>query len=421
MLKLTIPVLMACVAASAQTPPATLEALAAAQYHATPLWVAVDDAKGTFVKALQAALEEDGPLELDLPLQVLSAKTHPALLKELATRHGWNGPRWALVDAKGTLLTQGAKPPSADELMAAAQGVGLRPRTQVMEAFLQAHPDHVEAMEELLGTYLRVATRRMERHLNPRTGEAPKNDSEDRGRTLKQPLTEAEDARIWGRSAKLLERMFLENLIHLNGQPIASLPEVAALSPLMREAARKALPVLETWIERDPRRWTFWMMWRSLDRWTGHTRSARRLLERAQPIPGRPRFIQGDAVRAFNREAVASQDWQGLVGFLQPLWEKEVDQGMGGKVDEASENGAWYVAHYWDQFGPLIEAHLRLGDERRAGLVVEEMIDLTGYRSLARNAAGIATTLKRPDLATRWGGLTGKKKDEPAVVEMGRK
>lgn len=414
---------LACLGAlslGAQTP-TTLEGLAAAEWRAMPFWVVLDDAKATFSRAFRDAMKEDGASELGLRLQLLESKTHAGLLKDLAGRSGWTGPRWALVDPQGRILAQGAKPPKAAELLAAALEAGVRPRSEVLGTFLKAHPDHVEAMEELLVVQLGVAAQRMEKWLPPtEPGEVDGQLKED-PRVPKQPLTDAEDARIWGPAARLLTRFYLEDHFIHNAQLVpASLPPVARHSALMREAARKALPKVEEGILRDPRRWTHWVAWRALDQWTGHTRSARRLFEAAPGIPGRRAYFPADATRAFNREAVANKDWSGLAGFLQSMWDSEREEGMGWKSPEGTKDADYQLNDLWDRFGPLIEAHLRLGNERRASLTVEELLQHCGFRGITRRASALAQSVKKPELAQRWAALQPPKPEEGNSLEMGK-
>lgn len=405
--------LLAPLALAAQMPPpATLQALAQTTWRAVPYVLVLPGAGSSLKQDLQKVLSAEGPLELGLDLKAATAASHPALVKALAGM-GLTAPGWALVDPGGRILVQGTRAPSPEDLCLAARGAGVHPRTEVLETFLKTHPDHAQALQELLLTRLQLAERRAARL--PSAPAAPGTPAGE------APLSGPVDAAIWGPCARVLTAYFAERAETFDATSLAlAFPAQARRSPLMREAARKALPLLEEEMLRSPRLWTYWTMWRAMNRWLETPRPAQALLQAAPPLPGGRPYLPAEAVRAFNDEALAAGDWPGLAAFLQPVLDANLDRGVIRRVQEDTPLGTYLARESWDEFGPLVEAYLRLGNDRKATETVEALVAGSALGSLARKAADLAARLQRPDLARQWAGIQAPKVDPGATLTLGR-
>jgi hypothetical protein len=230
-------------------------------------------------------------------------------------------------------------------------------------------------------------------------------------------LSPEEDQRIWGPSAALLERLFKQDAFRLGRTGWWSrMSPIARHSPLMQVAAARALPILEDWIERGQMT-QYCMHWVGLNAIARPARSAMDLIRRCPPIPGRRATYSFPIVFAFNTEAVARKDWPALRSFLEPLWPTWKSSSTSSK--EGTVVGDSKLKITWRQFGPLVEAHLRLKDPARATTLVQEMVDRHGSRTLVRQATALATRCGAVDLALRWNALIPAKGPEAEAITVG--
>jgi hypothetical protein len=402
----------------AASPPAgnSLEALLRnAPYAQT--WILVDGTGGKAGPALQEALQDEALVDYALSTRVLTPISHPALAADLVARHGWkDSTGWLLVDKRAQVLAQGAGIPTVRAIKEGVDQAGLQSRVQELETFLKLHSDQAEALQLLLIERLRVATVRMQPFLAPRPEGDKTPDNED-SRELTRPLSPDEDQRIWGPSAALLGRLFNEEAYQLGMVGLASrLSPNARHSPLMQAAANRVLPILEEWIERGHIRYC-WDVWVGMQAWTRPPRSVVDLIRRCPPIPGLRPYYPARVIFAFNRDAVARKDWPALLATLEPLWQNVKGYPVFRK--EGTPEGDQSIQSTWKQFGPLVEAYLRLQDEGKATVLVQELVDRHGSRTLVRQATALATRCGAVNLALNWNALIPAKGPEPEVMTLG--
>ena len=172
------------------------------------MWLVLEDEGATWGTPARAALQEDALVALNLPLLLVGGKKPDALSTYVRERYGWvRGGHWALVDADGRVLAEGATPPEAAKLAAAAERAGLKTRAQELAEFLTRNGDHLEAQAALLRERTLVACRRTQKALGPEI--AKKNAEEAAGKPGEPLLLSAEqDSKIWSETAQLLDHLF---------------------------------------------------------------------------------------------------------------------------------------------------------------------------------------------------------------------
>ncbi|HJV22869.1 MAG TPA: hypothetical protein VJ570_09230 [Holophagaceae bacterium] len=375
--------------------------------RAEPAWVLVEDPAKPMAGALADLLKAE-PL-VESAFKVYSSTTEGPLGRELRGAFSWEGPRWALVNAKGQILLVGTRLPSAQDLWDQLRQAGVQTRLEVLEAFVARNPDHLEARVELLGERFSVAHRRMAPFLKPQ----PKPAEEERAPApeLIQAIGDDDDARIWGRLAAELERHLISgDFLKAEAWPFLGKPqEVAAFSRSMQAAASKGLTVVEDALRQSPTNWSLWSWWDKLAALAGG-RPLSPLLASLTLLPGQgaqelpPEYV----LKGYLRRAKAAGQWKMIRELLAPRWEAEQQTptevlalDVSGK---AKEDGLGFS---WDNYlGALLEARLRLGETQDADRMLTEILQWQpGSVSLPRRAAAVATVCGHPDLAARWGAL----------------
>ncbi|HJV89963.1 MAG TPA: hypothetical protein VJ623_06635 [Holophagaceae bacterium] len=375
--------------------------------RAEPAWLLVEDPAKPMAGALAELLKAE-PL-VESAFKVYSSTLEGPLGRELRGAFGWDGPRWALVNAKGQVLLVGTRLPPAPELWAQVRQAGVQTRLEVLEAFVARNPDHLEGRVELLGERFSVAHRRMAPFLKPQP--KPVEDEKAPSPELIRPFGDEEDGRIWGRLAAELERHLLSgDFLKTEGWPFLGKPqEVAAFSPAMKAAALKGLPVVEDALRQSPTHWILWSWWEKLATITGG-RPLSPLLASFTLLPGQrltalpPEYI----LKGYLQRARAAGAWKAIRELLAPRWEAEQLEPMEvlalDIAGKAKEDGLGFS---WDNYlGALLEARLRLGETQDADRMLAEILQWQpGSVSLPRRAAAVATACGYPDLAARWGAL----------------
>jgi len=362
-------------------------------------------ASADWLPNFQKALRTDDELSA-VGLPVLSLGSKSPLGAELRARHGW-GPeaRWALMASDGTTLESEAGPAHPKRLADLLAGHGIQGETRELEAFLAKHPGHLQAQETLLGMYLRRAIARsgpVSRPLPSKEGEGgvPKPQPE--------PLSEREDEAIWGKAARLLERMIQSGDWRLG--PMWAWTAIrypdGHRSSLMQEASRRALPVVEEALRQHPGHHQVWMLWAQLAENAGG-RSLRNLMDSITPAPGDLEFVPESVLVGYIQDARNRGDWTNVVDLLGPRWERKKEESYtvvaldedGQKVDALK--GQWESL-----LKPLVEAHLRLGSTLEADRIVREVMAWMPSKGLPGWASALATSCGQPALAAQWATMT---------------
>lgn len=375
-------------------------------------WLVQEDAKGSVMAALQAALRAQGSQALQIPVE--SAK---GPLAELASAH-LQGTGWLLVDAQGKVLASDQRPATPALLKAAADQAGLQAPIPRLEAFLRQHPGHADGLGQLAALRLEEAMAQ----LKPRLAPGPKDQGpqlEGVVRALDKPLTDAEDARIFGEAARVLAR-FLQTRTYDLGWTVfpGQLPAEGVHSKRMQQVALAALPDLEALMLQEEHDYASWQLWSTLHAWTGHRRSALDLWRRIPVAPGRDPYIPSDSLRPVIRELKGAKRWSELAAFLEPQVVRTLellDRGFQG-----TEQGDFQVRDAWSVLGPLAEAHLRQGDEGSASDLVRQILAKVNDPYLVREASTLALACGRTELARQWASLQGEKSREPKALQMGK-
>lgn len=365
-------------------------------------WLVLEDEGAAWGAMVRAALDEDALVALNLPLRVVSGGKKPdALAAVLRERYGWaKGAHWALVDAQGRVLGEGVAAPTVQALATATERAGIRTRAQELEEFLRQNPDHLEAQVALLRAQVTVANRRTRKVLGL-TPEVPAN-AQVSTPAPPQKLDAEQDLKIWSPVVRQLDRLFQgawrEAGIDLG---LALRTSAAEHSPAMAAILTRHKGDMEEALRRSPNSWEHWMVWLAASRKCGGWPLVP-LLQSLQPLPGTTPsdWPPAMALNEFIQDARSRRDWAAIREVLEPRWDE---------VRTGDSRWAGGQARMWESLmSPFLEALISLGEVGAAEEVVAEASALEGWSGLPGRARDLATRLKRPDLAARWGALTPK-------------
>lgn len=372
-------------------------------------WLLLEGPQGDWLGGFRALLNGDEDLlTVGLPVRTFGAKS--PLAAELRVQQGWNSTAtWALVGPGGRVLESGQALPSAQRLWEALAAHGIRGELRDLEAFVAVHPEHLQATERLLGKYLALADRRTSALLKP----APESTPEDEPPPeLQRPLTDEEDARIWGRAATLMNRLLQSGDWRL-GQLwgwTARVYHTGRFSPLMQAASRRGLPLVEDALRQTPGHFQVWTLWNQLAENAGG-RPLRPLLESLIPVPGEAEAIPEAVFAGYVRGARSRGDWTGIIEVLGPQWDRrKEDQVQVITVGEGAAGRDALKSTWEATLKPLVEAHLRLGATYDADRIVREAQAWMPSNGLSGWAAALAQRCGQPGLATQWAALAPVRK-----------
>ena len=367
------------------------------------MWLVLDDEAATWGTAARALMLEDHLVALNLPLLLVGGKKPDALSTYVRERYGWvRGGHWALVDADGRVLAEGATPPEAAKLAAAAERAGLKTRAQELAEFLTRNGDHLEAQAALLRERTLVACRRTQKALGPEI--AKKNAEEAAGKPGEPLLLSAEqDSKIWSETAQLLDHLFQGDWIEVASDlPWALSGDEATHSPTLRALWSRHLPLVEDALRRQPNAWDLWRIW-ILGADISGGRALAPLLASLEPLPGTaPEDWPPAAVlEAFVRDAKKRGDWRAIREAMEPRWEEWRRDGRRAAMGQGPGERIWSRI-----LQPLVEALISLGDAGAADQVVLQAMETLRWEGVAAQARDLAQRLNRSDLALRWGALS---------------
>ena len=367
------------------------------------MWLVLDDEAATWGTAARALMLEDNLVALNLPLLLAGGKKPDAMSTYLRERYGWvRGGHWALLDATGRVQAEGATPPTAAGLGAAAERAGLKTRAQELVEFLARNGDHLEAQTALLREWNLIACRRTKRALGP-VPEKPVAAAEPDQPEEPRLLGIEQDLKIWSETARLLDHLFQGDWIEVAGElPMALAGDEATYSPSMRDLWTHHLPQVEGALRRQPNSWDLWRVW-ILGADVSGGRPLAPLLDSLEPLPGTaPEDWPPAAVlEAFVRDAKKRGDWRAIREAMEPRWEEWRRDARRAAMGSGTGERIWNRV-----LQPLLEALIRLGDAGTADQVVAQAIDSLRWEGVAALARDLAQRLNRSDLAVRWGALS---------------
>lgn len=370
-------------------------------------WLVLEDEGAAWGTTVRAAVDDDALVELNLPVRVISGGKKPETLAPiLRERYGWSkGAHWALVDAAGRVLAEGAGQPTVPGLVNAAAQAGVKSRTQELMDFLRQNPDHLEARGALLRERMLVANRRTRKALGP--AEPAKKDAagkaEDPAAVPAPPreLDTESDQKIWSSVASQLDEALssaLQEMAWDVGTGLGS--SLAEHSPAVKAVLIRHRADLEEALRRQPNATGPWLAWLMASRKCGGW-PLMPLIQSLQPLPGTPPvewppiMVQHEYIK----DARARHDWASIREILEGRWDRI----------RSVEFGSRGVEGLWSQtLSPLLEAMVSLGDVGAADQLMNEVAVIGGWSGLPGQARDLATRLNRPDLAARWGALTPK-------------
>lgn len=308
--------------------------------------------------------------------------------------------KWVLVGLGGRVLLSGDTAPVPAELQKALGTAGQESPLTRLASFLDAHPDHLEAQERLLHHQLQLARRRAWIQGN-------------------RPLDDREDLRIWGPLSASLDRLWKDSAwqavqlpeAFAGGPPDQALPEAAShhLKTTLRRHWDRLLAALDETPE-DEGLLRSWL-------WTSRVLDEP-LLPRFQaltrPPLGHPLYLYqtwpGDAVwAALWHEARRTEGWPSLGRLLVEHWQTcSLEIPLPGwrlkpRTDDR-EHGAPMGSRLWTQVGMrALEACLRAGKPEDGAPILDDLSVLPDGAARLAQAARLAVSLDRADVAKRWG------------------
>lgn len=361
---------------------------------------------GPLAQGFKELLASEALLDLEVPVLSLSLQ-EDGFGRELATQFGWQGAHWAYVNPEGKVLLEGTVVPQPQAFQEQLMAAGFVDRARELETFLRTRPEHAEAQGELLRLRLLFAERRMAPLLKPRGT----SDKETLAVVpeLQRPLTDAEDQRIWGPSARSLETVLQGSHPFTSSVTwLTAFPASARHSPLMRSLSQRLLPGVVEAVLRAPRQSVPWQAWLRLAGTSGRLALKPVLAQVVVPPSNVPMAVPDvSLLQAYIRECRGAEDWTSLKdtarhgldqlartnGFLS-----DALKGMGMPVQVGAEDRKVLLT-------ALLEAHLRLGETGQAETVLREAMAGSEGKAAATCGQKAAAMAGRADLVTAWGQL----------------
>ena len=384
--------------------------------HAEGLLLTLPGAGRSLAEEAARLLDREPLLALGLSVQELSADLPAG--RQLQALRGWSAdrPHWALVAPGPRVLAEGTTL-DAETLLEAYRHSGLRSRTETLRAFLRLHPDHTQALAQLIlelrGPAETLTLRRLGLETAPAAAPAP-----DKPRPEPPQLPEDVDAALWDEYAGLYARLLDEGHWLEAGDDTGPLPVAAPLvsaaihSPRLRALAERLLPSIETAVRRRPESVRRWQVWLSLRQACGRGRPTE-VLAGLQPPPGTRAWPPTAAVDAFVEEARQSGDWRSAEPVLQAAFDQQaalLDRMDDAALEDAGQGsrsqvrmGTYFGFGGWTgELSLLVEAKLRLHKLQEADQLLRAAYARVSRRKTLDQAAALARECGEEDLATRW-------------------
>jgi hypothetical protein len=332
---------------------------------------------------------------------------------------------WVLLDWDARILAQGKTWPEPATLATTLERAGIRSPAAILDAFLKANPDHLEARVERIHILFRRAKGRTRTLVGvrpkPRDPDAPFATGSPWTGTVNSPpeevvlLPEAQDRKIWEPLVQELDR----HLAHPAwGEAIPELLTfdmypVAVHSPRMVALTRRRLPTIQALLQQDPANYSLWYLWVAFKTISGLP-ADRVFIQSITPdavqVDGRNMVPMPNerAIMAVVADARMSGEWGDAKALLLAHWEANVPKGS-KPWTRPTQDPQWVkVARAdaeaeWDRrYAPTIEALVRTRDEGRVMEVVRYVRELPALSDLPTRLRKLALELGRPDLATKW-------------------
>lgn len=371
--------------------------------HPEGLLLTMPDTQGrSLLAALQAALDKEPALALQLTAQELGPSQTCG--RELMALSGWSGdrPHWALLGPDRRIHAEGVDAPTAAAIAEAYGQSPLHSQADALREFLRANPDQGEAQAQLVLALRDLAERRMALL-------AAKD----------APLSDADDARIWGDYADRYAAFFKLGLWRDadpgSSSPVplaARLSAQAARSPRLRELAERFMPEVEEALRAKPSDPGRWALWRSL-RDAGAKGRAAAVLSGLDPLPDAGRWPPEAAVDAFVEDAEARNDWRDAEPVLQASFDQNEDllrQLQAAAKEDAHGRpvdlgGAFGFGQWNGDTAALVEAKLRLGKLDEADRIATRVLSRAPRSGFIAAAAQLARDCGAQALADKWAAL----------------
>jgi hypothetical protein len=316
----------------------------------------------------------------------------------LQKREGWpeKETHWALLDKTGKTLASGPGLPDEDTLHRALESSGALPLANLLRRFVSEHPSHFGAKLDLLDELMRLASRK--------TIEKIGNGA---GRDKTAMLSDDDDRNIWGEYASLYHEVIAYMLEYgrTDDWGVAQTPfqsDYFIHSKRMMALARSMLPQLEACLKRQPLDRILWKLWSDYSsqlelRQTMALKAS--LMLPPFSVPLEDSVLPGAVFRSqtLRNLFVPRADWLFIIDLQKWRWEEAL-----GALDNFSRlsEGIWAM-----EWGPLLEAYLRLGRDGEANEIVRVSSQSYEWEKIKQTAIGLAKNCGKDTLAEQWGKL----------------
>lgn len=329
---------------------------------------------------------------------------------------------WA-VFLKGETVASGIGAPDPEVISTSLQAHQVPNLIWQTQAFLQVHPDHLDARKGLLAGMVRHAAEHTRTRLrldaqtpSERIRQAGTSPVDLQTAMFSQPedatkLEDAADQRLWQPVVRLLDEAFAsDDWITLVPQAFDrfTVPLVDHTSTLLTQAYARHIDKVEACLRKwpsDTRLWALWLrMAMPLKRSAGAFFQSLPSMPPESGFPWPPIAVQEVLVLEFQK----TQQWHQIVGLLLPslpgTW-TTVDglkadakaSGVLTRVEQLSLDDAWKRL-----LEPLMEALLRSGDSAHAQEVFTQLQLRRFMKPYLHKAISMAARCGRKDLEARW-------------------
>jgi hypothetical protein len=295
------------------------------------------------------------------------------------------------------------------------------PPIERLRKFLQQHPNHIEAREQLLRQLKQAAIAKTDESLDIQPSKvlmqlfqagagdpnSPLFEMPDMEPFVGKTLSEKDDKEIWGDFAAELNAAFQNGRwqkMDLCMHPLMD-PMTECCSPTVKAIYARHINRVEQVLEQFPFDGALWDIWARMALSGGNAKRGQNLLNRL-PAPPPELGLQwppSKAVKAIASLAVNSEDWVSVQTLLAPALERwnenmQIKRRVGPSSLLSYDGGA-----DWDyELSLLIQSFLKSGKTGQAQAIVDNFAEFSSTRGLIPKAAAIAKSCGLPDLAERW-------------------
>ena len=363
--------------------------------------------------------------EFELVLEALSPNPAPNRISTYVGKFiDTSKPGWALFTPSGKLIASGSAAPTTEQILTALDRANIQAPVKTLRAFLQKHPDHIEARVDLLKLLRKKAVAQTKKalgidakSLRERVEDLEINswtispyDIPDTSSYDSKKLTSEDDITIWGPYAQELDVFFNDgswrNILSALYDPDNHVP-VEICSQTMHTLYIRHLPKVEEKLAALPGQPQLWGVWNYYVQVTRSNRGA--AFANAFPeIPPelRIKWPPPPVINSLAKSAKTSGDWLLIRNLLDSFWREISGRAAVYSHPDPDRHYQYGRNVNWDvNYAPLLESMIRTGATQEAREFVQAIMSKPETSHFKSKCIELAINCERRDLAAEWGQL----------------